>query len=115
MTHDILGEGAISLNAAMRMLADESGSCPSPVTGWRWCRRGIERNGRKVKLEYARIGRRIVTSKAAVSRFVSALAQADADITPLPQAVRVAPTSRSASRRKRAVAEAAAVCAAARI
>lgn len=113
MSHDILSEGAISLNAAMRLLADETGSAPSPVTGWRWCRKGIKRNGNAIRLGYVRIGRRIATSKSAVERFVEALAAAD---TEQPELARLQPNQpRLPPRRAKEIAKAEAVCASAKI
>lgn len=50
----------------------------SPTTLWRWARRGIRvADGTRVKLEYRRLGRRIVVDLAAIDRFSAALAAAD--------------------------------------
>lgn len=46
---------------------------PHPSTLWRWCRLGLG----GVKLEYLRLGRRIVTSREALDRFAKALAESD--------------------------------------
>lgn len=51
---------------------------PSPSTVWRWCRRGVG----GVRLEYRRMGRNIVTTRAAIQRFVDELTRRDA--TPEP-------------------------------
>jgi hypothetical protein len=72
-SHDILAEGAIGLTAGARAVPAIDGKHPSPSTMWRWCRIGL--NG--VKLQYARVGRRIVTSKPAIARFADAVAAAD--------------------------------------
>lgn len=65
---DLLAEGAISLSAAAR---DHARANPSTV--WRWCRKGI----RGVRLQYARLGRKIVTSRQAIARFATELAALD--------------------------------------
>ena len=85
MAHDILTEGAISLNKAAREFPPIDGKRPSPCSVWRWARVGV----RGVRLQYAMIGRRIVTSKPALSRFAAALAES-------------APTPKSFSGRKAA-------------
>jgi hypothetical protein len=74
---------------------------PHPSTLYRWARRGL--NG--VFLEYARIGRRIVTSREALARFVAALAKADRRDAPVKSA-RPRPRSRSERERANAIADA---------
>lgn len=72
---DLATERILSLSEAARALPRIGGKRPHCSTLWRWCRRGC--NG--VRLEYARIGRRIVTSEEALSRFAARLAAADRD------------------------------------
>jgi hypothetical protein len=47
----------------------------SPATVGRWCLQGILRNGRRIRLEHIRVGRDIMTSRAAFDRFSAALAE----------------------------------------
>lgn len=62
---------------------EQAGKClpgrPSRTTLWRWCRKGL--NG--VKLEYRRMGRKILTSQEALERFTLSLAAADEPIQDL--------------------------------
>jgi len=52
---------------------------PHASTLWRACRYGVRAsNGRRVRLEHARYGRRVYTSPAAIERFGRRLADADA-------------------------------------
>jgi hypothetical protein len=69
----ILDESVLTLSQAARALPKLGTRHVSPVSVWRWCRKGIK----GVHLEHARIGRRIVTSREALTRFTDALAAAD--------------------------------------
>jgi len=73
MPIDVQSEVVLSLNDAAKVLPAIDGKRPHISTLWRWCRKGL----RGVHLEYARYGNRIVTSSAALSRFVNNLASAD--------------------------------------
>jgi hypothetical protein len=54
------------------------GQRPSLPTLWRWCRIGIVAgNGERVTLEYGRVGRTIVSSREALTRFFNALSELD--------------------------------------
>jgi len=64
-------EGALSLSEAARILPGR----PSTSTVWRWARRGL----RGVRLGYGRVGRKIVTSRSALERFMSDLARVDSE------------------------------------
>ncbi|MBI5092242.1 MAG: DUF1580 domain-containing protein [Candidatus Hydrogenedentes bacterium] len=76
---------------------------PSIPTLWRWARKGLK----GVKLEYARIGGRILVSQESLRRFGEELAKADTDPTPT-----VKPTPRrTPAQRAAAVASAKARCA----
>lgn len=63
----------ISLGAARHLLLVD-GKPPSPVTLWRWARRG--KNG--IRLKSWKRGRQIVTTPEAVREFDRAIAEADA-------------------------------------
>src|SRR5882724_7722290 len=52
---------------------DERRKGPHASSFWRWARKGL----RGVKLDYVRIGHRLVTSREALDRFANALAAAD--------------------------------------
>ena len=73
---DLIEDTPLSLSAAARCLPAVDGKKPHTSTLWRWCRRGIH----GIRLEYAKIGGRIVTSPKALNEFAAALAAAD--ITP---------------------------------
>ena len=68
-----LFEGALTLAEATKALAVTGGKRPATSTLWRWCRRGL----RGIKLDYVRMGRRILTSRDALDRFSKALAELD--------------------------------------
>jgi hypothetical protein len=76
-------------------------------TIWRWCRDGIMlRSGERVRLEYRRLGGRMVTSRQALERFGHALAEADCDLPknrPKRSSRKRNSTSRERARRDRAV------------
>lgn len=61
----------LSLSDAARWLPPVNGRRPHTATIWRWASKGI--NG--IRLETARIGRRVITSAEALQRFTSALAE----------------------------------------
>ena len=63
----------LSLAEASRRLGTIDGRRPSTTSLWRWCRHGL----RGVRLEYSRIGRRIVTTDAALRRFIDGLTELD--------------------------------------
>ncbi|MFA6135247.1 MAG: DUF1580 domain-containing protein [Phycisphaerae bacterium] len=86
MAIDVETESLLSLTEATKVLPRINGRKPAISTLWRWCRRGL----RGVKLEYLRYGRNIVTTRQALTRFFTALAEVDAE---LEMAVPVRPAS----------------------
>jgi hypothetical protein len=71
-------EEAITLSEAARLLPGR----PAAGTVWRWARKGL----RGVRLGYVRRGRKILTSRAEVERFMSRLARRDNEhLTQRPQ------------------------------
>jgi len=71
----LAGEG-LSLAAAARSLPSGRGRGGqlSPATLWRWGSTGARsKAGRRVYLEVARVGCRIVTSRPALARFIASL------------------------------------------
>ena len=106
-------ENVMSLTEATRVLPRINGRKPAVSTLWRWCRKGL----RGVHLEYLRVGRNIVTSKEALHRFFTVLAEADEALEDAPPArpACLKKTGISARARQRALEEAEAVCAEARI
>ena len=77
---NILDEQVLILNEAAKGVPPIDGKRPHISSLWRWCRIGIRAgNGELVSLEYARLGRRIVTSREALSRFAQRLGEADAE------------------------------------
>ena len=96
MAINIETETVVSLTEATKVLPKVNGKRPSISTLWRWCRKGL----RGVHLEYIRVGRNIATSREALNRFFTALAEADAplDNEPTPRPPRQpSPAARQAS------------------
>jgi len=85
MSIDIEQQELLSLTDAARVL-QINGKRPHISSIWRWCRRGL--NG--VRLEYGRAGRRIVTTRTALTKFMNQLAEADRPPTPSKQPVQSA-------------------------
>lgn len=73
MPIEVFTENLLTLTEAAKFIPPIDGKRVNISTLWRWCRRGL--NG--VRLEYIRIGCRIVTSAEALNRFANALAEAD--------------------------------------
>ena len=97
-------ERLITLTEAAKILPKVNGKKPAVCTLWRWCRKGL----RGVFLEYVRVGRKICTTREALLRFFSGLAELDERVNPnrysKPPALKRTPiTSRQ---RQRALAEA---------
>ena len=91
------GEG-ISLSEAAKMFPRKREGKPvSPQTVGRWCLRGARRHdGQVVRLEAVRWNRSVFTSRAAIARFIRALAAED-ETPPLP----VPPTGKAAEMLRR--------------
>ena len=79
----ILTEGPLGMSAAARLLGTfRDGKPTHPSTLVRWHHRGVTLpDGRTVRLEAVRINGRLVTSRAAVIRFVAAQQPIIADTT----------------------------------
>ncbi len=97
-------EQLIGLAEAARHLPRVDGRKVAIGTVWRWCRRGL----RGVFLEYVRVGRKVCTTRQAMLRFFSDLADLDDRVDPArcvkPTFIKRTPiTSR---RRQQALAEA---------
>jgi hypothetical protein len=71
-------EELITLTEATRHLPKVDGKKVAVCTLWRWCRKGL----RGVCLEYVRVGRRICTTREAMLRFFTDLAEIDERIEP---------------------------------
>ena len=97
---DATKEQLLSLSEAACKVPRVSKKKVSTSTLWRWCRRGLH----GVKLEYAKVGRRIATSEEALARFFAAGAASDRE---LPVGERRARQTRSRPRdRDQAIAQA---------
>ena len=84
--------------------AKRSPGRPSPSAVWRWCRRGIKgRSGERVKLEHIRVGGRIYTTGESLSRFFTAVAEADSAHFDHRRETPTKATSRTEAQRKRAI------------
>ncbi|HOD84224.1 MAG TPA: DUF1580 domain-containing protein [Phycisphaerae bacterium] len=71
-------EDLITLTEATKHLPKVDGRKVAICTLWRWCRVGL----RGVFLEYVRVGRKICTTRQALLRFFSALADQDSRFAP---------------------------------
>src|SRR5690349_21788817 len=93
-------ESPLSLAAAARAVPAVDGKRPSPSSIWRWAKQGI----RGVRLRHQFIGRRLVTSRAALNEFFSALSAASqtAEAPPVNRKSS-SKTARPAERRRRDV------------
>jgi len=97
-------EQLITLTEATKLLPEVDGKKPAVCTLWRWCRKGL----RGMFLEYVRVGRKICTTREALLRFFTDLAELDEQAPPSapPLSTRTPVTSRQ---RQRALAEADAI------
>lgn len=85
------GSGKSCTGAARHFPAHRGeGDSLDPSSVWRWMTRGISLpDGRRAKLEAARIGGRVLTSEQAIRRFISAqIADGPAEPTPTPRTPR---------------------------
>lgn len=73
MAIDIEHEEVLTLTEATKVMPRVNGRRPAVSTIWRWARKGLK----GVRLEYVRVGRNIVTTRQALLRFFTALAEAD--------------------------------------
>ena len=80
MAIDTENETLLSLTEATKVLPRVNGRKPAISTLWRWCRKGL----RGVKLEYVRYGRNIVTTRQALGRFFTTLAEVDSVLESAP-------------------------------
>jgi len=64
----ILSEDVLTLQDARDELAPILGHKIDKTTAYRWCLRGVG----GVRLEYVRIGNRMITSRQALTRFIEA-------------------------------------------
>ncbi len=75
---EILSGDALTLSAVAQLIpAHRGGGRMSPSTVWRWVVQGTRAAGRMVKLEAARVGNRWLTSRSAVTRYMTALTPGD--------------------------------------
>src|SRR5437870_134599 len=80
---ETLGGDRIGLAAIARMLSADGEAPVRQETIWRWANDGVRTpDGSRVKLETVRFGRRWVSSKAAVRRFVAATSAQPAGPSP---------------------------------
>ncbi len=95
------GEGIYLAAAAKLFPSHREGRAVSGSCVFRWCTDGIKlSDGRRVFLEHVRLAGRILTTRAAIKRFIEAQT---------PQAADAAPPVRTPTRRTRQHAHAAAV------
>jgi len=74
---DLLNEGGLGTAAAARYLNERvHAGRYSPLVIWRWMKHGaLAADGQRIYLEHVRLGRKFLTSRAALSRFARRLAQ----------------------------------------
>lgn len=100
----ILQEGALSLGQLARKLpAGRYDGQTNPSTLWRWCHRGLRsKSGRIVKLQYAMVGGRALSSIPRLAFFSAQLEDTNSaqpeSTTPAPTAT---PKTRTPTRRAR--------------
>ena len=114
---NLMDEELAGLAKAMRWVPSDNGRHTSHSTGFRWIDRGVLVGAQRVKLEHVRIGRRIMTSREALSRFFKRIADAHGeykDAGPTQPIADPAPV-RSHTHRERQIQQAAAVLEAAGI
>jgi hypothetical protein len=72
---EIVAGDTLTLNQAAKLIPAHRGEGTATVSRiWRWASAGFRReDGRVVKLETARFGTQILTSRAALARFATAL------------------------------------------
>jgi hypothetical protein len=70
----LMGEGLLGMAETARLLGTFRGGRPCHAsTIVRWCLDGVKlRNGQRLRLEHIRVGERLMTSKAALLRFLEA-------------------------------------------
>lgn len=96
----LLGEELLGLAAVAKLFPAARGTraTVNPSTVNRWIFKGTKaRNGEVIKLEHARAGSRVLTSRQAVARFVAALTAADGADTNQQQPVRSSAEARERS------------------
>lgn len=71
------GDGLTPAGAARLIPGRGTGSC-NPSTIWRWATTGVNTPAGRVRLEAARVGCRLFTSKQALTRFLAAASAASA-------------------------------------
>jgi len=71
-------EELITLTEAAKCLPKVNGKKPAVCTLWRWCRKGL----RGISLEYVRVGRKICTTREALLRLFTDLAEIDDRVEP---------------------------------
>ncbi len=100
-------EELITLTQAAKCLPKVDGKKVAVSTLWRWCRKGL----RGVFLQYVRVGRRVCTSRPALLRFFTAMAELDRQVPPDTRSLQHPLTRRpiTSRQRQRALAEADAV------
>lgn len=74
---DALSEKVLSLSQAARLVPEIDGKRLHASSLWRYCRKGLHRGGRRIFLDYVRIGGRVVTTRESLAAFFNALAEAD--------------------------------------
>ncbi len=98
MVERLLGEGAkLSMVAAGVRLGEGQGGTPIHAsTVSRWCLKGVKLpSGRRLSLEFVRAGGKLLTTRAAIVRFLAAqTATPDAGPTPRTPAERRRPNSK---------------------
>jgi len=97
-------EQLITLTEAAKLLPRVNGKKPAVCTLWRWCRKGL----RGQFLAYVRVGRRICTSRQAMLRFFTDLAEIDEQQSPagFPKSTSLKRRPITSRERQRALAEA---------
>lgn len=107
MAINIKQEQLATLSESAKMLPRVGGKRIHASTLWRWCKKGL----RGTKLEYLRVGSKIVTTSEALHRFFTTLAKLDENHpqSPTYKPVRMRNRPRSDASRQRALDDANAI------
>ncbi len=86
MSADLLNETPLPIAAVAREIPGARGAATvNPATVYHWCTKGTRTpDGRRVKLEFYRMGSRVMTTREALARYVARLSASvgDADTSP---------------------------------
>jgi hypothetical protein len=102
MALDFCNEQIITLAEAARHIPTVNGKRVHVASLWRWSMKGLS----GIRLEHGRLGRRVVTSREAIGRFMNRLADADECRLSHPPSMLPQPRTTIAAQREASIAQA---------